>query len=235
MGKLTQSTAEVQRILNDSDGLEARINATLSTKVDKEDGKGLSTNDFTDSEKEKLSQLDLSKIKETDSELSTTSENPLMNKVVTEELDTKQDKEEGKGLSTEDYTTIEKKKVSILNSSILKITASGIENEGSVYKKSIISEGRAPYDPYSGYNYTASSGILIDCYDASANGADGFLFLGLSDGDLGKKEVEVGVWDGQRKELRAYHLEDHLHTIATQAEIDALFDGAISGDSTTSM
>lgn len=47
-----------------------------------------------------------------DSELSLTSENPVQNKAVTAALADKVDKVEGKGLSTEDYTSEEKSKLS---------------------------------------------------------------------------------------------------------------------------
>lgn len=67
-------------------GLErlwAKITDKLSTKVDKVDGKGLSTNDYTTAEKNKLSGIDTGANKTTvDSVLSTTSTNPVQNKVV---------------------------------------------------------------------------------------------------------------------------------------------------------
>lgn len=47
-----------------------------------------------------------------DSSLSTTSTNPVQNKVITEELNKKVLKVDGKGLSTNDYTTTEKQKLS---------------------------------------------------------------------------------------------------------------------------
>lgn len=50
-----------------------------------------------------------------DDELSTTSVNPVQNKVVTEALDGKVNTEEGKGLSTNDYTTAEKTKLAGLS------------------------------------------------------------------------------------------------------------------------
>lgn len=49
-----------------------------------------------------------------DAELSFESEQPVQNKVVTDALGTKVDKEEGKGLSTEDFTTILKEKLESL-------------------------------------------------------------------------------------------------------------------------
>lgn len=67
-------------------GLErlwAKITDKLSIKVDKVDGKGLSTNDYTTAEKNKLSGIDTGANKTTvDSVLSTTSTNPVQNKVV---------------------------------------------------------------------------------------------------------------------------------------------------------
>ena len=47
-----------------------------------------------------------------DNALSTTSSNPVENKVITNALNNKVDKESGKGLSTEDFTTAEKDKLS---------------------------------------------------------------------------------------------------------------------------
>ena len=61
-------------------------------KVDKIAGKGLSSNDFTDEEKAKLSALDPNAASITvDSTLSTTSENPVQNKVINAALTNKSD------------------------------------------------------------------------------------------------------------------------------------------------
>ncbi len=63
-----------------------RFNADL--KVDKEEGKGLSTNDFTNENKNKLEKIEENANKTIiDSSLSKTSENPVQNKVVTEALE----------------------------------------------------------------------------------------------------------------------------------------------------
>lgn len=50
-----------------------------------------------------------------DEEMSTTSENALMNKTTTVALNGKVDKEQGKGLSTNDYTTADKEKLAGIN------------------------------------------------------------------------------------------------------------------------
>lgn len=97
--------------------------------VKAEAGKGLSSNDFTDSEKEKLD--DIVNIKsignglsldvdgkltgtgnvEVDDDLSTTSTNPVQNKVLTSALNKKADYVEGKSLSTNDFSDEYKEKL----------------------------------------------------------------------------------------------------------------------------
>ena len=74
------------------DGLDAALAAKANTsdvtsglagKVDKESGKGLSTNDYTTAEKNKLSGIEAQANKTVvDSSLSTTSTNPVQNKVI---------------------------------------------------------------------------------------------------------------------------------------------------------
>lgn len=65
---------------------------TIDTKVDKETGKGLSTNDYTTEEKEKLAGIENGANKTTvDTALSTSSTNPVQNKVVKGALDLKAD------------------------------------------------------------------------------------------------------------------------------------------------
>ena len=100
-----------------------------ANKVDKVSGKGLSTNDYTTTEKNKLAGIaDGANKTIVDSELSSTSTNPVQNKAIYTKLDTliggtpvseqittaianKVDKISGKGLSTNDYTTDEKNKL----------------------------------------------------------------------------------------------------------------------------
>ena len=88
------------------------INTALGNKVDKVNGKGLSTEDYTTTEKTKLANIESEANKTTvDSELSSTSTNPLQNKAINTALGNKVDKVSGKGLSTEDYTTAEQTKL----------------------------------------------------------------------------------------------------------------------------
>lgn len=148
----------------DKDGLiyyHSKVKTLLGGKVDKETGKGLSTNDYTTAEKNKLSGIasgaevnqnafsnvavgnttiaadsktdtltltagsnitltpnatsDSITIAATtitvDDSLSSTSTNPVQNKVINTALGNKVDKVNGKGLSTNDYTTAEKEKL----------------------------------------------------------------------------------------------------------------------------
>ena len=117
-------------------GLErlwSKITAKLDLKVDKVNGKGLSTNDYTTTEKNKLAGIATGATKTVvDTALSSSSTNPVQNKVVntaisnlntlvgdtavstqiTNAVANKVDKVSGKGLSTNDYTTAEKNKLS---------------------------------------------------------------------------------------------------------------------------
>lgn len=86
---------KVSQLQNDS-GYQTKsevataVSDGAKNKVDKVDGKGLSTNDFTTAEKNKLANIDDNATATTvDSELSDTSTNPVQNKVVKAELDKK--------------------------------------------------------------------------------------------------------------------------------------------------
>ena len=77
------------------------VNNQLSGKVDKETGKGLSTNDYTSAEKNKLSGIEAQANKTTvDSALSSSSENPLQNKVINTALGNKADASTVSALAT---------------------------------------------------------------------------------------------------------------------------------------
>ena len=103
---------ELQGKANTSDVL-----TSLSTKVDKVTGKGLSSNDFTSSEKSKLAAIlgtntgdqDLSAY----ATLTDLQTKASVSDVLTS-LSTKVDKVTGKGLSTNDFTTAEKDKLSLI-------------------------------------------------------------------------------------------------------------------------
>lgn len=79
-----------------TDGVDHQIDYTalanlpdLSKKVDVVEGKGLSTNDFTDEYKNKVDAFEGGAKVTVDASLSDSSENPVQNKVIKAELDTK--------------------------------------------------------------------------------------------------------------------------------------------------
>ena len=85
---------------------DSRIVAGITNKVDKVSGKGLSTEDYTTTEKTKLAAITGNNTGDQDlSGLATTSS-------LADGLSLKVDKVAGKGLSSNDYTTIEKTKLS---------------------------------------------------------------------------------------------------------------------------
>ena len=93
------------------------LQTALNGKVNTVSGKGLSSNDYTTDEKNKLEGIEAQANKTiVDSALSSSSTNPVQNKVVNTALDGKVDKVSGKGLSTEDYTTAEKTKLDSVES-----------------------------------------------------------------------------------------------------------------------
>lgn len=66
------------------------VGDAIENKVDKEEGKGLSTNDYTTEEKEKLAGIDTGATKITvDSSLSSSSTNPVQNKIINSALNNK--------------------------------------------------------------------------------------------------------------------------------------------------
>ena len=84
---------QVQYLTDKFNENEAEVQTALDTKVDKIPGKGLSTNDYTTEEKNKLAGVEPDANKtEVDATLSSTSENPVQNKVVKSAIDDKADK-----------------------------------------------------------------------------------------------------------------------------------------------
>jgi len=89
-------------------GLDVFNNAALDTKVDKVAGKGLSTNDYSTAEKNKLEAISGTN----------TGDQDLSAYATTTQLATKVDKEIGKGLSSNDYTTAEKIKLAAITGNV---------------------------------------------------------------------------------------------------------------------
>lgn len=96
------------------------VNLKLTKKVDKEDGKGLSSNDYTTEEKSKLSGIEAGAQKNPD--LSPYAKTAEVNLVLTKKVD----KVAGKGLSTEDFTTQEKVDLADLKAKRFDIAVDGV-------------------------------------------------------------------------------------------------------------
>lgn len=135
------------------------ISSAISGKVDKVTGKDLSTNDFTDAYKTKLQGIDDQANKTiVDNALDSTSSNPVQNSVIKNALDGKVSTENGKGLSTNDYTTTEKNKLagieSQANKTIVDDSLSG-SSENPVQNKVINTALSGKAD--SSHNHTVSN------------------------------------------------------------------------------
>lgn len=101
---------------NDYTTTDKNLVATVPNKVDKVTGKGLSTNDYTTTEKTKLAGIETGANKTiVDEQLSTSSTNPVQNKAVAASLNAKVNIILGKGLSTNDYTTADKNLVATIS------------------------------------------------------------------------------------------------------------------------
>ena len=89
---------------------EARSTAAIALKVDKVDGKQLSTNDYTTAEKQEVAKI-ANKVDKVNGKGLSTNDYTTEDKTAVGTIANKVDKVEGKQLSTEDYTTAEKTKL----------------------------------------------------------------------------------------------------------------------------
>jgi hypothetical protein len=159
----------------DSEYLNSQISTAVESKVDKVDGKSLSTNDYTTAEKNKLAGIATGATKVTvDTALSASSTNPVQNKAVNTAIESlkslvgttsvssqiesavasKVTAVDGKGLSTNDYTTDEKNKLSGI--------ASGAEVNQNAFAKVVIGSTTISADAKSDtLNIVAGSNITL--------------------------------------------------------------------------
>lgn len=104
------------------------VQAALDKKVDKVSGKGLSTNDYTTDEKNKLAGISPNATRVVvDSSLSSSSTNAIENKAVYNALSKKVDAVSGKGLSTNDFTDELKEAYDETVQTVADLTATGGE------------------------------------------------------------------------------------------------------------
>lgn len=177
--------------------LWGKIKTALGNKVDKVDGKGLSTNDYTTAEKTKLSGIDEGANKITvDTALSSSSANPVQNKAINTALGNKVDKVSGKGLSTNDYTTDEKNKLANLENYSLPVASANTLGGVKV-----------------GAGLAINSGVLSATGGGTADAVDW--------DNVTNKPTKVSEFTNDA----GYQTSSQVDTIVTNA-INALLDGA---------
>jgi hypothetical protein len=119
--KTSLGTDQVNNTSDANKPLSTAATTALATKVDKVTGKELSTNDYTTAEKTKLAAITGTNTGDQDlSAYATTTQLATKANVadVSASLAAKVDKENGKGLSTNDYTTAEKNKLASITGDV---------------------------------------------------------------------------------------------------------------------
>ena len=218
MGRLRQTTEEIQNILDEAEGLRpiveqnAEAMATLNG-----DGDG-----SVESRAEK-------KIKDnTDSALSTESENPVMNKVITVALNEKVDKVSGKGLSTNDYTTSEKDKLASLenyNDSEIKSQLTELSAEVGVFEGTyignveIFNKEVVPQGNVISIKMTLrASAAALQVKDADGKVLENFLVKDATIGDV----VDFGTYELPQNYEKIVNLEGYSGTRGVDVQIKVL-------------
>lgn len=140
-----------------------------------ESGKGLSTNDYTTAEKNKLAGIETGATKTTiDATLSSTSTNPVQNKVVNSALAGKVDVVSGKGLSTNDYTTAEKTKLSGIAEGANKTIINNTLTSTSTTEALSAAQGKVLDEKIAAINTNmedlGAGDMLKSVYDTNSNG-----------------------------------------------------------------
>lgn len=106
------------------------VKAAVNSKVDKVTGKSLSTNDYTNTDKEKVTNLPSDTNAALSGKANTVHTHSIDNVTGLQgALDGKVDKVTGKGLSTEDYTTAEKNKVANVPANTVSELANKVDVE----------------------------------------------------------------------------------------------------------
>lgn len=154
---------ELAAALGDDPNFATTIATQMGNKVDKVEGKGLSTNDYTTAEKTKLSGIaDGANKTVVDSSLSSTSTNPVQNKIINTALASKVDVVSGKGLSTNDYTTTEKTKLAGIAEGANKTTvdtALSSTSTNPVQNKAVYTALAGKSDTNHTHSYAGSSSV----------------------------------------------------------------------------
>ena len=144
LNKAIENTVSAKQLLNHLDDTNAHRNL-FDKKVDKEKGKGLSANDFTNEHKQKLEELQtkMQQVETTlsvdDTDFDTLQEIATQvksNKNLETLLTGKVNKEEGKGLSSNDFTNELKQKLEGISPLVGKYFSSNLIQGNTEYLKS---------------------------------------------------------------------------------------------------
>ena len=144
LNKAIENTVSAKQLLNHLDDTNAHRNL-FDKKVDKEEGKGLSANDFTNEHKQKLEELQtkMQQVETTlsvdDTDFDTLQEIATQvksNKNLETLLTGKVNKEEGKGLSSNDFTNELKQKLEGISPLVGKYFSSNLIQGNTEYLKS---------------------------------------------------------------------------------------------------
>lgn len=140
-----------------------------------ESGKGLSTNDYTTAEKNKLAGIATGANKTVvDTTLNSASTNPVQNSAVTLALMDKVDKVSGKGLSTNDYTTAEKEKLAGIATGANKTVINNTLTSTSTTEALSAAQGKVLDEKISAINTNmedlGAGDMLKSVYDTNSNG-----------------------------------------------------------------
>lgn len=144
--RLSQWAGNEYVSFNDIAEDNAKIDMAIGNKVDKEEGKGLSSNDYTNEDKAKLDGIDaqLSNIGVTMI--------PLLSNI----SDGKVDKEEGKGLSTNDFTNDYKNKLDTMEETFSNLCNTTMQDTSSRLLESVSSFVQSKVDKVSGKDLSSN-------------------------------------------------------------------------------
>ena len=166
------SSAVDAHMQNTTKHITSTERANWNNKVDKVSGKGLSSNDYTNAEKTKLANLSNYDSSTVDSHMADA--NKHITVAERTNWNNKVDKASGKGLSSNDYTNVEKAKVAESSSHIANVgNPHGATSEATANKiMARDSNGK-----------TKLSGLLL------SNGVSGYVELKMVNGKLGYEVI----------------------------------------------
>lgn len=228
------------------------VNTALGTKVDKETGKGLSTNDYTTAEKNKLAGIATEANKTTvDSSMSSSSTNPVQNKVVNSAIATKTVTVEKQATAETGYTatyvvkqngTQVGEKINIPKDFLVKSASVNTVGASGAQTASQLGTGYSTGDKYIDFviNTKDNSGTdehiyvnvkdLVDTYTAATTSTDGLM-------TAADKTKLNGIATGATKNTVEDSLSSTSTTNALSAkqgkELKTQIDNIVSGTTAT--